>query len=835
MIYALKNDTRIDISSKYETCENIILSGARGETVFAELVLATEKPLYANKIYLTDFCGEKNRFLPQYEIYFAENIKIVHESCSYGGVGVYPEVLVPAKAYLSNCNAGGGKFTRLIVFSFVLPRNTECGKYFGKITAEADGKAESLDIELTVYDFELPKKNNAKSAFAVWYDNERIIKNDLSIPPMGESYDEYAKYFDLLKKFRISATELPVRSATDNSHCAACNSNIRPFEPRRGIMPQDLPFFIDAVKKYAADDSVSCYSLPYDVILQNGVPNIDTESLYRLFTELAKESSATLDLFEKAYLYITFIDEPTQEMLPLVRKVTEDVRGVMLRVADDCDFTGKENVKCSLLSVENVVPSWPEEKIYGGVDTFCPTFAGWHAPEFVRGMRAMCELGAKNWWYGCVSPWYPFPSYHIDEPLLGARGEGFLRYLFGVEGNLYWAVNSDRYFDEESQSMKYYDVYGGEMPWSQSNGEGLLVFDGKKFGVDGPLASLRLAAVCEAHQDYEYCLLLDKSIRDLCLDYDLNYDAREYMRMSFERVFYGTALIDESKFFSVREELARNIEAAQSGVMSIIESVDPMKKTAVVALYCDSQADVLCDDELIESASAGIGRVYRYALPLESADTYFTAKVIGKGKTVPVKRFVSPPIYGISLDGIKSDGCIRKTVRGEKTIYKTRKFSNENAPCLKICGKFDFSKLDSFILETVSLSDEAFTVSAVITDGTGKSFDVGYCVAEKGICRNRIHFNPTMQLNGFRETRHTTAFSHYTSELAELNRINISDITEIKFEIQNIREFCSLTPRQLKFSEYAFCIKSLSYTVSSDEKLHSYDFLEKLETGRCEK
>ncbi|PWM70381.1 MAG: hypothetical protein DBX59_11030 [Bacillota bacterium] len=824
MLYALKETEKITKYGKYNGTDILVLSGAGGETLFAHCALTCDGAERVRSVEMRPFRGGDTWSL-QPEIFWEESVRIRQPSCSYGTMGEVFDVLLPFSDALARENGTlvEAKANQPILISFILPHDAERGEYDGEIAVITDKCEYLLFVRLTVFGFSLSKRNNARSAFAVWYENEKVIEETPDAPPHGEKYDTYLKYYELLKKYRISATELPVRSARNGEYCAACDANIFAFEPRRGISPEDTDNFIGAAKIAAADDGVACYSLPYDVVVTDGVPAVDTDKLYALLTAMVNESDDTLDLFEKAYFYVTFIDEPSAAMFPLVRSVTDSVRETLFRVAKDCDFTAKPKVRRSLLSVENVVPSWPEEKLYGGVDTWCPTFSGWHAPEFVCGMRSMIDLGSRNWWYGCVSPWYPFPSYHLDEPLLGARSEGILRGLFGVEGNLYWAVNSDRHYDKENKKMVEEDVYGGDFFWKESNGEGILTFDGRRFGVSGPLASLRLAAVCQGHQDYEYFLLLKDRLEKLSLDYSVSFDAQGYLRPIAEKAFYGTAITDESKFTVLRRELAESIVAARKGVAVQIGDPDARRRLAEVTVYAPAGAKV-CGGGLLKIYPAGSGEAHVFAVELGKSDVYFVAEAEIGGEIVEINRLVSPPVVPLDIGLFETERCVLET-RGDRVYCRTDGIDNDCAPRLTLNGSFDFTRLDSVILETQSLVAEPFSLSVVFVDGKGRNFNAGYTVADKETRRARIHFNPAMQLNGWREVKHTTAFSHYDEQTAAMNAFDIFDVRKIIVEIQAAREFCSLAPRQLRYSACTFAIDGVSYTEWTDKNPHDYAFL----------
>lgn len=824
MLKALKKGTRIAKYGSYAGEDILEMSGARGERLFGQFAFTPSAETEIKSVEFDGFFGKKN-FPAGTEIEWAACVKLNKASCSYGLEGEVPEVLVPLSRMLSErsySRIARGE-NRVFCCSFTIPRDCGRGEYTGRLVLQTESAAYEMEVRLTVFPFALPGKNHSKTAFAVWYENERAIKGGLAATPKGEKFTEYVKYYELLKKYRIAATELPVRSAKEPEYCAACAANTRPFEPRRGIMPEDVGNFIESAKIAAADDAVPSYSLPYDVVIEENSPRIDRQKLKAVLSAMADASTKELDLFEKGYFYVTFIDEPTEAMFPMVRRATADIRETIAETAAECDFTGKENVKRSLLALENVVPSWPEEKLFGGVDAWCPTFSGWHAPEFCRGMERMLALGSRNWWYGCISPWYPFPSYHLDEPPAGARAEGMLRYFYRVEGNLYWAVNFDRHNDDENHRVIEDDVFSGESIWTEANGEGLLVFSGKRFGENAPLPSLRLAAVCEGNQDYEYCLLLEEKTRALGKKFGVETDVRAMLRPIAERIFYGTALADAESFPALRKEIADSIAAADMGALLLIGEED--EGGVSLELFAENDVSVVSDLTPFWSERNEICTHYRYIVAAGKNDVYTEWKFKKGGETLEYRRLICPPVAPLRIADLQCCGEIKKISYGTESCYETDEFLNDCSPKLELAGRFDFSRIDSLVIFAESFSENDFTLSVVFEDGSGKKFNVGYGVMKKGKNRLRIHFNPTMQLNGWREVRHTTAFSRYSAELAEINRIDTGDIRKIDFEIQNAREFCSLSPRELRFERYRFRMGGVFLTEWTDHNPHDYEFL----------
>lgn len=824
MLYALKENKRIcSYGGEELLLDRIILSGARGEKLFCLFALKPDKDLVVTDAFID---SEENSIKDNAEIFWVEPVKVKNKSCSYGVGSEVPEIMIPLAHLKSGKVSGEVKngYNQVFVLEFTLPRDIKSDKFNLSFFVTA-GEIYQVLVEVKVFDFSLPKENHSKQAFAIWYENQKVIDNTPSAYPRGEKYQDYLKSFNLLKKYKICATELPVKSARYPEYSAACDTNVRPFEARRGIMPNDIDNFISSAIEATNDPEIASYSIPYDVTHVDGMVRVDKEQLERVLLAMVNSSTKEVDLLLKAYLYVTFIDEPTAAMFNTVRTVKMDVIEVLDRVSKSCDFSGKENVRVSLLSIDNVVPSWPEENLLGGVDTWCPTFSGWYAPEFEEGMNAILGLGDKTWWYGCIAPWYPFPSYHLDEPLLGARAEGFLRYLFKIKGNLYWAVNADRHNDDINHRVVVDDVYNGEWFFGNSNGEGVLLFSGDKYSIEGPLASLRTLAICEGNQDYEYCYLLSKKLKELSDRFNEQIDFNDYVKHTFSRAFFRTAIVDEDAFSEARQEIADCIVAANLGVLVYASEIDLNNSVVTVTAVCEKDREISCPYTPIEVKTKGNKTTYKFYVKLkENVDNYICLKVNYQGKEISVKRYLGRSAKVISLDQIKLSKNIEEKVLGRIKRYEIERFVNDNCPVLRIDGDFDFSRLDDIYLKINSFTRKDFMFSVVIEDQSGRKFNVNYGVVKYGENYLRLHFNKVIPLNGFKIDKRTTSCSHYTEELKELNKIDLKKIKSVIFEVHNLKEFCAMAQRQMNFDGVEFELSSAHYTEWIKDP-HDYDFI----------
>ena len=133
-----------------------------------------------------------------------------------------------------------------------------------------------------------------------------------------------------------------------------------------------------------------------------------------------------------------------------------------------------------------------------------------YCPEFqyvtTQSLRDKYRMSEDNdlWWYGCCNPDYPYPTYHIDDTMISSRLLSWMQADYNIQGNLYW---STCLYSEpgQAEAITYPEnFYTGYAARSLSvNGEGFLFYPGKKYGVDGPIPSLRLEQIRDGLEEYE--------------------------------------------------------------------------------------------------------------------------------------------------------------------------------------------------------------------------------------------------------------------------------------------------------------------------------------------
>jgi len=153
--------------------------------------------------------------------------------------------------------------------------------------------------------------------------------------------------------------------------------------------------------------------------------------------------------------------------------------------------------------------SWGD--LYGAVDIWCPLFS-LHRQESAAKRQALGEI---VWTYTALCQGKPTPWWHIDFPLLNYRVPAWMAWRDGMKGLLYWGGMSYwRQTDDPWMQVPYYTGNGQAQQGAKGivfQGEGSLVYPARAVGYDGVVPTIRLKALRDGIEDYEYLAILERS------------------------------------------------------------------------------------------------------------------------------------------------------------------------------------------------------------------------------------------------------------------------------------------------------------------------------------
>jgi len=148
--------------------------------------------------------------------------------------------------------------------------------------------------------------------------------------------------------------------------------------------------------------------------------------------------------------------------------------------------------------------------LHGAVDIWCPLFS-LHRQDSAAMRQA---LGETIWTYTALCQGQPTPWWHIDFPLLNHRVPVWMAWRDGMKGLLYWGGMS--YWRQTEDPWTQAPFYTGSGKPQQGKeriifqGEGSLVYPARDVGYDGVVPTIRLKALRDAIEDYEYLATLQR-------------------------------------------------------------------------------------------------------------------------------------------------------------------------------------------------------------------------------------------------------------------------------------------------------------------------------------
>lgn len=469
------------------------MHGVRDDVESIQLMITPSVNVASYDFKINDLKNDKGDvFKAENFEFFAEWYIEITESYNMDAYyGFYPDALVPLENYqnLHHDSIDAGQNQGIWVNANI-PVDQAPGFYTGTGELDIDGTKFSVPVELTVYDVVLPEENHMPSSFAIWYDH--IV--------YGEGYysTELAEaYFDFLVEKRTMPLDADPSKRTD------------------------YDTFVNWVVETQFDDpKIASYGLPYKIAYdETGRRIVDRSSVKSLLTKMAEKSielreagNEDADLFKKAFYYMGSItDEPTGDALHSVRICDLIVSECKIEIADKYFKDKYQDLYESLMGLRVVVTTGYNTELLGsdttgGVHTWCPQYQHWNSESqreeyYARRDTTDRLMGEGIWWYGCNNPKVPFPTFHLDDNLISSRVLYWMQHDYHVQGDLYWCVNIFKVSD----------------PWNipvvtESVQEGRLVYPGAKYGIFGPISTLRMESIREGREDYECFYMIEQAI-----------------------------------------------------------------------------------------------------------------------------------------------------------------------------------------------------------------------------------------------------------------------------------------------------------------------------------
>lgn len=531
------------------------------------------------------------------------------------GAGYQPDPILPfdvAKEYGENTVVGKNQGIYVTVET---EADTVSGVYSGNLTVSIDGKNYNVPMSVNVWNFAISDAVHSRSAFSIW--GSFMMNNE-----MDYTLEKMETYSDALLQNRLSPLDL--------------------IFDERGTADETLDSFIEQAKKATMDERVTAFRL--HPAFGEGYTDTATQLRTNSLVKMVKASTEDCCLLDKMIFYFgSTIDEPqytnTGHLVnPCVESVRKSAEDTIKQLETDGWFGTVsaefgEHVKEKLRSTPMILTG-PYETYYvqdGGI-TYCPLFDQFSTEEQRAIYANEKEKNGEVWWYGCTGPCFPWPTYHIDDHLLGARVLNWMMYDYDIDGNLYWCVN---FWTVDGRLEDPYD----SVNYKTMNGDGYLFYPGVDYGLDVPVSTLRMETIRDGLEDYEYFYELEQLTTGLSEYYGEAVSAKSMLQPLFKRlytnVFYNT---DSANFFNVRKEIADIMERCMGEEKFVLKDVSYSGENATISFNVANGYSVKINGESVNGTAQGQGLTFTKTIKLDKQINLFEIVVEkdGVSKTITV-------------------------------------------------------------------------------------------------------------------------------------------------------------------------------------------------------
>jgi hypothetical protein len=477
-------------------------------------VLAHEQDLKGVTVSVSDLKGPGGGTIPASMIglNLVDFIKTARPSYEVEYVGWWPDPLMPLAPF--DLARGAIKPVWVTVHT---PEKIPAGVYRGSVSIKpANAPETTVPLEVRVWDFDLPTKPHMKTAFAfaegelgAWY-KKRVTP------------EQRREWYAFLLDRRISPTQIysstPVPEFEDMQFCVDRGLNAFTLACTWAKEGEGLREFLDTLHGYEKP---------------------------------LKEKG----WWDMAYIY------GFDELGPTRFAELNSTYGAIKKEFPD------------LPTMATIIPC---DNLKGSVDIWVPLTSNYD-PEWCN---KFVKDGDQVWWYVCCHPVHPYPNFFVDYPAIDPRILFWMNWKYQVPGVLYYMMNlwgsnrepegtgSERPDDPEwtkaiAEGKRWPEIGWNSYTCARFNGDGHLLYPGPG---GHPVSSIRLEAIRDGIDDYEYLWQLDSLVKKLQgspkADRVLLVKAKKLLAIG-DDVVKSTSeyTLDPNVLLNTRARIAQTIEA----------------------------------------------------------------------------------------------------------------------------------------------------------------------------------------------------------------------------------------------------------------------------------
>ena len=529
-----------ELNEKYLNRDKTLrFSCLKNENEGAQLMITAKEYISSFDFELPDVSGPNGTISKDhFSVAAAYYMNIDYSNEKTASSGYYPDALIPLSNYkFRRMNFIDKGRNQALYINLKTDEDTPAGEYQGIGKLHLNDEVIDIPFEVKVYDVYLSDAVHQNSAFGLWYD--QTVKGEMNnyTPEMDTIYYEF-----LVDK-RISPREMPP------------------------ALTQTFDDFVEAfTEKVAKNERLASTRLPIDTY--NFSPaNVELILQKMIDKNLALRAAGdtTTNLFEKAFFYMD--DEPYPDVFETVRyhdKTIFDTKKLLCSQLYSYPDLYESFTKIPNVVTREYLSELVATNTKGGVQTWCPLVSYFQKPENralyrQRQQSEDREFGEGVWWYMCCDPTSPYPNYHLDANLMYCRAVAFMEYDYNIEARLFWDTN---YYSKYSRGDTLSrDIWTDPISWQLCAGDGMLMYPGYTFGINGPITTQRLENVLASNEEYEYLWMIDQKVQEYNEIKGKHYVANELLGKYYSRLFTNViANTDTNNFENVRLELLTLLE-----------------------------------------------------------------------------------------------------------------------------------------------------------------------------------------------------------------------------------------------------------------------------------
>lgn len=762
----------------------ISISLMQNETEGGQLIITAGSDVENFFLHKTDLLDGKGNVIPEekIEVFQQKYIEIVRNFSPNEEIGagsMVPDMLLPmqtAADYGEN-KVENGK-NQGITVEITTDSDTPAGIYTGTFALEIDGEMLDIPVKCEVWDFGYEGRRSFQSSFLLY-------RHHLLAGEYDDSDEMVQSYVDFLLKYKVNTYVIK-------------NSN--PLEE-----------WIAEVQRLFVNNNYNSIIIPYNFALTYTAESAGADTVIDYICALVAITTEENNYIDYAYFYPSNIDEAdtntgaaggtSAKMAAAYRLLSEggEIDKTLEKAVARCESEGlfdgmspefEEHVRNSILNIPAVFTN--VGFVASAVDdlgaAFCPYLSLFNDSIQTAKYNEQAEdYGRGLWTYTCSGPLYPYPSFHTDDYALGIRVTGWMEKKYDINGFLYWStalyMNGHNYVDPYTTAARY----AGRV-----NGDGYLLYPGRKYNSKTPFASVRLVEQRNSMEDYDMLCVYERLLEEYAADYKVGEIKFEnYVNDLYDSLFNGAMYkTDDALVFAAREELARRITALKNEDKLLVNTEcngNEIKFTAY------TRAETLSiNGESIVGVPSGEG--YCYTVTLSASEAHEVKVVTPNGEytyhTSPAAKITDFALNGtegivcsgrenvestmstveMSGDGDKISVCIRSYYANGGGYGPETDGHGIDGATQRVMPSITFSAADLvganniyFTVENTGETNLEMYVQLVMDNGLTEEIGSAYCAVGKS-ADIRIHIDSDFGIDTSKAVAVRIAFRNVRSD-----------------------------------------------------------------------